>query len=31
LVIADRAFAADGSLHYPSIDRTLTTVPGVRR
>ncbi|WP_410643301.1 multicopper oxidase family protein [Amycolatopsis sp. lyj-346] len=29
LMITDRAFAADGSLHYPSLDRTLTAVPGV--
>ncbi|GIG66675.1 multicopper oxidase family protein [Phytomonospora endophytica] len=29
LMIADRAFAADGSLDYPSIDRTLRTKPGV--
>lgn len=29
LLIADRAFAADGSLRYPSLDRSLTTVPGV--
>ncbi|GEL26586.1 multicopper oxidase [Pseudonocardia sulfidoxydans NBRC 16205] len=29
LMICDRAFAADGSFAYPSIDRTLRTVPGV--
>ncbi|AXB44470.1 multicopper oxidase family protein [Amycolatopsis albispora] len=29
LVITDRAFAADGSLRYPSIDPSLTSVPGV--
>ncbi|MEV0677343.1 multicopper oxidase family protein [Actinosynnema sp. NPDC050436] len=29
LLITDRAFAEDGSLHYPSLDRTLTSVPGV--
>jgi FtsP/CotA-like multicopper oxidase with cupredoxin domain len=29
LMIADRAFAADGSLHYPSIDPSLNAVPGV--
>jgi spore coat protein A len=29
LMIADRAFAADGSLHYPSLDPTLLTTPGV--
>ncbi|MFI7672334.1 multicopper oxidase family protein [Actinophytocola sp. NPDC049390] len=30
LVIADRAFAADGSLIYPSLDPTLRARPGVR-
>ncbi|MGL5860627.1 MAG: multicopper oxidase family protein [Phycicoccus sp.] len=29
LMIADRSFAADGSLHYPSVDRTLSHTPGV--
>lgn len=29
LMIADRAFAADGSLAYPSIDPSLMTRPGV--
>lgn len=29
LVITDRAFAADGSMRYPSLDATLSTVPGV--
>ncbi|MFD8706429.1 multicopper oxidase family protein [Kitasatospora sp. NPDC059648] len=29
LVIADRAFAADGTLHYPSLDPDLQTRPGV--
>jgi spore coat protein A len=29
LMITDRAFAADGSLRYPSIDPSLNTVPGV--
>jgi spore coat protein A len=29
LLIADRAFAADGSFTYPSLDRTLRSVPGV--
>ena len=29
LVICDRSFAADGSFAYPSLDRTLRTVPGV--
>ncbi|MCP2342394.1 multicopper oxidase family protein [Actinomadura rupiterrae] len=29
LMIADRAFAADGSLHYPSLDRHLRDKPGV--
>ncbi|MET9271518.1 multicopper oxidase family protein [Kribbella sp. NPDC003557] len=29
LMIADRAFAADGSLTYPSIDPSLMTRPGV--
>ncbi|MGW5191161.1 multicopper oxidase family protein [Kribbella sp. NPDC004138] len=29
LLIADRAFAADGSLAYPSIDPSLTMRPGV--
>jgi spore coat protein A len=29
LMIADRSFAADGSLHYPSTDPTLTGSPGV--
>lgn len=30
LMIADRAFAADGSLDYPSLDPTLRNRPGVR-
>jgi FtsP/CotA-like multicopper oxidase with cupredoxin domain len=30
LMIADRAFAADGSLAYPSIDPTLQMQPGVQ-
>ncbi|MFG3344769.1 multicopper oxidase family protein [Streptomyces sp. NPDC048018] len=30
LMITDRAFAADGSLDYPSLDPTLRTRPGVR-
>jgi len=30
LMIADRAFAADGSLRYPSLDPTLLHTPGVR-
>ncbi|GAA3189957.1 multicopper oxidase family protein [Nonomuraea roseoviolacea] len=30
LMIADRAFAADGSLAYPSLDPTLRERPGVR-
>ncbi|NUW41186.1 multicopper oxidase family protein [Nonomuraea rhodomycinica] len=30
LMIADRAFAADGSLAYPSLDPTLRQRPGVR-
>ncbi|ROQ31698.1 FtsP/CotA-like multicopper oxidase with cupredoxin domain [Streptomyces sp. PanSC19] len=30
LMIADRAFAADGSLDYPSLDPTLRGRPGVR-
>ncbi|WP_219417647.1 multicopper oxidase family protein [Pseudonocardia nigra] len=30
LMIADRAFAADGSLDYPSLDPTLRERPGVR-
>jgi len=30
LMITDRAFAADGSLDYPSIDPTLRKQPGVR-
>ncbi|NIK58973.1 multicopper oxidase family protein [Kribbella shirazensis] len=30
LMIADRAFAADGSLAYPSLDPALTTRPGVQ-
>jgi len=30
LLIADRAFAADGSLDYPSVDGTLRERPGVR-
>ncbi|TDW92315.1 multicopper oxidase family protein [Kribbella sp. VKM Ac-2566] len=30
LMIADRAFAADGSLAYPSIDTTLQMHPGVQ-
>lgn len=29
LLITDRAFAADGSMRYPSLDPTLTGVPGV--
>ncbi|MER7016044.1 multicopper oxidase domain-containing protein [Saccharopolyspora sp. NPDC000359] len=29
LLITDRAFAADGSFDYPSLDPTLTTAPGV--
>jgi spore coat protein A len=29
LMITDRAFAEDGSMHYPSLDRTLATLPGV--
>ncbi|TQS25088.1 multicopper oxidase family protein [Microbispora sp. KK1-11] len=29
LMICDRAFAADGSFHYPSIDSSLTGKPGV--
>ncbi|WP_199510928.1 multicopper oxidase family protein [Nucisporomicrobium flavum] len=29
LLIADRSFAADGSLRYPSIDSSLTGAPGV--
>lgn len=29
LLICDRAFEADGSLRYPSLDRTLREVPGV--
>jgi spore coat protein A len=29
LLIADRSFAADGSFAYPSVDRTLRSVPGV--
>jgi spore coat protein A len=29
LMITDRSFDTDGSLLYPSIDRTLTRVPGV--
>ncbi|MGL5817986.1 MAG: multicopper oxidase family protein [Phycicoccus sp.] len=29
LMIADRSFAADGSLRYPSVDRTLSRTPGV--
>ncbi|GGP14319.1 hypothetical protein GCM10012278_69640 [Nonomuraea glycinis] len=29
LMITDRAFAEDGSMHYPSVDPSLTTVPGV--
>jgi spore coat protein A len=29
LMIADRAFAADGSLRYPSLDPTLLHTPGV--
>ncbi len=28
-MITDRAFTADGSLRYPSIDPTLQTTPGV--
>ncbi|OXM60540.1 multicopper oxidase family protein [Amycolatopsis vastitatis] len=30
LMIADRAFAADGTLDYPSVDATLRDRPGVR-
>lgn len=30
LMIADRAFAADGSLSYPALDPTLRVRPGVR-
>ncbi|ASO21247.1 spore coat protein A [Actinoalloteichus hoggarensis] len=30
LMITDRSFAADGTLHYPSLDPTLTGRPGVR-
>ena len=30
LMIADRAFAADGSLDYPALDPTLRARPGVR-
>ncbi|MFG2004053.1 multicopper oxidase domain-containing protein [Spirillospora sp. NPDC048911] len=30
LMIADRAFAADGSLEYPALDPTLRERPGVR-
>ncbi|MFI5586054.1 multicopper oxidase family protein [Amycolatopsis sp. NPDC051758] len=30
LMIADRAFAADGTLDYPSVDATLRARPGVR-
>ncbi|MEV4257837.1 multicopper oxidase domain-containing protein [Spirillospora sp. NPDC049652] len=29
LMIADRSFEADGAFRYPSIDRTLASVPGV--
>ena len=29
LMIADRAFGADGSFTYPSVDPTLTSIPGV--
>ena len=29
LMIADRSFAADGSLLYPSVDKTLMETPGV--
>jgi spore coat protein A len=29
LMIADRSFAADGSLLYPSVDNTLVNTPGV--
>ncbi|PSK85049.1 spore coat protein A [Murinocardiopsis flavida] len=29
LMITDRAFAADGSMRYPSVDPSLTTLPGV--
>jgi spore coat protein A len=29
LMLCDRSFAADGSLLYPSIDQTLTRIPGV--
>jgi spore coat protein A, manganese oxidase len=28
LMIVDRSFAADGSMHYPSLDPTLTNTPG---
>jgi FtsP/CotA-like multicopper oxidase with cupredoxin domain len=31
LMICDRAFEADGSFRYPSMDRTLREVPGVER
>ncbi|MBV1855586.1 multicopper oxidase domain-containing protein [Catellatospora sp. NEAU-YM18] len=31
LMIADRAFAADGSLKYPSLDPSLTVMPGVEQ
>jgi spore coat protein A len=31
LMITDRAFAADGSLRYPSLDPTLMATPGVER
>jgi len=31
LMITDRAFDADGSLRYPSLDHTLHQVPGVER
>ncbi|WP_026412558.1 multicopper oxidase family protein [Actinomadura oligospora] len=30
LAITDRAFNADGSLHYPSVDKTLRDKPGVQ-
>ncbi|UOX92645.1 multicopper oxidase family protein [Amycolatopsis sp. FBCC-B4732] len=30
LVLTDRAFAADGTLDYPSVDATLRDTPGVR-
>jgi FtsP/CotA-like multicopper oxidase with cupredoxin domain len=30
LMIADRAFSADGSLSYPAVDPTLRSQPGVR-